>query len=37
MNTETNDRNITYKEDPIHNHNLLSYKSMAGSTIIIEK
>jgi hypothetical protein len=31
MNTETNGTNITYKEDPIDNHNQLSYKSMAGS------
>jgi hypothetical protein len=31
MNIETSDIIITYKQDPIDNHNLLSYNIMAGS------
>jgi hypothetical protein len=30
-NIETNDTNITYKQDPIDNHTMLSYTSMIGS------
>jgi hypothetical protein len=28
---ETNDKNLTYRPDPIDNHTTLSYTSMAGS------
>jgi hypothetical protein len=28
--TETNDTNITYNQDPVDNHEMVSYTSMAG-------